>query len=136
MPPNHPPSNGCTSMSATRWRCRSPDASFDAVLSSGSIKQWPDAARGLGEIHRVLVPGGRAYVLEINRDAPAHAIEAQRRQMQHWLFRLILPHVVTQGMSPEQARQACAGSPFGAPVEQRLLLDGLIWLLLAEKTAA
>lgn len=113
-----------------------PDASFDAAMSSGSIKQWPDAVGGLREIHRVLAPGGRAYILEINREAPAQAIETQRRRMQHWFFRLMLPYVATQGMSPEQARQACAASPFGAPVEQRLLLDGLIWLLIAEKAAA
>jgi ubiquinone/menaquinone biosynthesis C-methylase UbiE len=110
-----------------------PDASFDAVLSSGSIKQWPSATRGLAEMHRVLAPGGRAFVLEVNTEAPAAAIEAQRRKLQHWLFRLVFPRVVTQGMSPAQARQACVGSPFGEPSEQRLLLGGLIWLLVAKK---
>jgi ubiquinone/menaquinone biosynthesis C-methylase UbiE len=111
------------------------DASFDAAISSGSIKQWPAAAGGLAEIHRVLAPGGHAFVLEANKDAPKHAIEAQRKQMQHWLFRLVFPHVVTQGMTPAQARQACVDSPFGEPLEQRLLLDGLIWLLIARKAA-
>jgi ubiquinone/menaquinone biosynthesis C-methylase UbiE len=110
-----------------------PDSTFDAAMSSGSIKQWPDASRGLTEIHRVLAPGGRAFVLEINKEAPPAAIEAQRRRLQHWFFRLILPHVAKQGMSPSEARQACESSPFGAPLEQRLLFDGLIWLMIARK---
>lgn len=109
--------------------------SFDLIISSGSIKQWPDATQGLAEMHRVLVAGGRAFVLEVNKDAPAEAIEAQRRKLEHWFFRMIFPHVVTQGMTPAQARQACLASPFGEPREQRLLLDGLIWGLMAQKTA-
>ena len=113
-----------------------PDASFDAVISSGSIKQWPDAVKGLSEIHRVLVPGGRAFILEINRAAPRHAVEAQRRNLQHWLFRLVFPHVVTQGMTPDEARSACMASPFGAPAEERTVLDGLVWLLIARKAVA
>jgi demethylmenaquinone methyltransferase/2-methoxy-6-polyprenyl-1,4-benzoquinol methylase len=112
------------------------DAEFDTVLSSGSIKQWPDAARGMAEMHRVLAPGGRAFVLEVNRDAPAAAVERQRRELRHWLFRLLFPRVVTQGMSPAEARQACLASPFGAPEEERLLLDGLVWLLAARKAPA
>jgi ubiquinone/menaquinone biosynthesis C-methylase UbiE len=112
------------------------DGSFDAVMSSGSIKQWPDAVKGLSEMHRVLVPGGRAFVLEINRAAPPQAVETQRRHLQHWLFRLLFPRVVTQGMTPEEARAACTASAFGSPTEERLVLDGLVWLLVAEKAAA
>jgi ubiquinone/menaquinone biosynthesis C-methylase UbiE len=112
------------------------DSSFDVAISSGSIKQWPDASRGLAEIHRVLTPGGRAFVLEVNSDAPANAIEAQRVKLQHWLFRLIFPRVVSQGMTPTQARSACVASPFGEPREQRLLLDGVVWMLVAQKPLA
>jgi SAM-dependent methyltransferase len=36
-----------------------PDASFDVVLTSETIEHVPNLATALGEIHRVLVPGGR-----------------------------------------------------------------------------
>jgi SAM-dependent methyltransferase len=39
-----------------------PDASFDAGFSMFGLMFFPDRARGLTELHRVLVPGGRAVV--------------------------------------------------------------------------
>jgi ubiquinone/menaquinone biosynthesis C-methylase UbiE len=105
-----------------------PDGHFDAVVSSGSIKHWPDQAAALREIHRVLVPGGRAFIGEMNRLAPAAAIAAQRSRLRHWLFRLIYPRVFTKALSPEEARKVFTASPFGAPVQERMLLDGVFWL--------
>jgi ubiquinone/menaquinone biosynthesis C-methylase UbiE len=110
-----------------------PDAHFDAVISSGSIKHWPDQAAALREIHRVLVPGGHAFIGEMNRLAPPAAIAAQRTRLRHWLFRLIYPRVFTKAMSPEEARQVFAVSPFGAPVQERMLLDGVFWFFEARK---
>jgi ubiquinone/menaquinone biosynthesis C-methylase UbiE len=110
-----------------------PDAHFDAVLSTGSIKHWPDQAGGLREIHRVLVPGGRAFVGEMNRVAPPAAVAAQRERLRHWLFRLIYPRVFTKALSPEEARVVFAASPFGPPVAERMLLGGVFWLFEARK---
>jgi ubiquinone/menaquinone biosynthesis C-methylase UbiE len=45
------------------------DARFDAVLSVGSIKHWPDAGRGVREMGRVLRPGGRMILSETDREA-------------------------------------------------------------------
>ena len=39
-----------------------PDGSVDLVVSRGSIYFWDDQGRGLGEIFRVLRPGGWAFV--------------------------------------------------------------------------
>jgi ubiquinone/menaquinone biosynthesis C-methylase UbiE len=110
-----------------------PDAHFDAVLSSGSIKHWPDPVAGLRELHRVLAPGGRAFVAEMNRVAPPEAVIAQRRQLRHWFFRLIYPRVFTKALSPEEARGLFERSPFGTPVAERMLMDGCLWLFEARK---
>lgn len=47
---------------------------FDAAVSVGSIKHWPDARRGLLEIHRVLKPGGCLMVAETDREATDDAL--------------------------------------------------------------
>jgi ubiquinone/menaquinone biosynthesis C-methylase UbiE len=113
-----------------------PDGHFDAVLSSGSIKHWPDQAAALREIHRVLAPGGRAFIGEMNRLAPPEAIAAQRGRLRHWLFRLIYPRVFTKAMSPDEARAVFAASPFGAPLRERMLLGGVFWLFEVGKRNA
>lgn len=41
-----------------------PDASVDLVLSTTSFGHWTDAAAGLGEVHRVLRPGGSVLIAE------------------------------------------------------------------------
>ena len=45
------------------------DASFDIVISVGSLKHCPDGRRGLKEIRRVLMPNGPAFIAEADRDA-------------------------------------------------------------------
>ncbi|MBN2024422.1 MAG: class I SAM-dependent methyltransferase [Pirellulales bacterium] len=39
-----------------------PDNSVDFLVSRGSIFFWKDPAKGLKEVHRVLRPGGKAYI--------------------------------------------------------------------------
>jgi ubiquinone/menaquinone biosynthesis C-methylase UbiE len=109
------------------------DDQFDAVISSGSIKHWPDPVAGLREIHRVLVPGGRAFIGEMNRLASPAAIAAQRVRLRHWLFRLIYPRVFATALAPAEASALFAASPFRAPCQERMLLDGVFWLFEARK---
>jgi ubiquinone/menaquinone biosynthesis C-methylase UbiE len=39
-----------------------PDGSVDLIISRGSIFFWEDLPRALGEIHRVLAPGGKTFI--------------------------------------------------------------------------
>jgi demethylmenaquinone methyltransferase/2-methoxy-6-polyprenyl-1,4-benzoquinol methylase len=43
-----------------------PDQSFDAVSVAFGIRNMPDRPRALREMGRVLIPGGRVYILEMN----------------------------------------------------------------------
>jgi ubiquinone/menaquinone biosynthesis C-methylase UbiE len=109
------------------------DATFDVVASTGSIKHWPDQAAALREIHRVLAPGGRVLLAEMNRLAPPAAIEKQRTRLRHWLFRRIYPRVFEKGLSPAEARALLTASPFGEPTRERALLDGCLWAFEASR---
>jgi ubiquinone/menaquinone biosynthesis C-methylase UbiE len=69
-------------------RIPSPDNAFSKVLSVESAYYWPDPARGIQEIFRVLAPGGSAWVL-INyyRDNPhCHQWGAQYEIPSHLLW--------------------------------------------------
>ncbi len=46
-------------------------ASFDAVVSTGSLHHWKDPLSGLNEIYRVLRPEGYALMYDLVRDTPA-----------------------------------------------------------------
>jgi len=52
------------------------DETFDAAVSIGSIKHWPDAHQGLAEIHRVLKTGGTLLISETDQEASDDAIRA------------------------------------------------------------
>jgi ubiquinone/menaquinone biosynthesis C-methylase UbiE len=110
-----------------------PDGTFDAVISSGSIKHWPDPVAGLREIHRVLAPGGRLLIGEMNRLAPSAAIAEHRRRLRHWFFRWIYPRVFGKALSPDEAHAIFRASPFGEVRGERMLLGGCLWLFRAEK---
>jgi ubiquinone/menaquinone biosynthesis C-methylase UbiE len=46
-----------------------PDAEFDAVYSFGVLHHTPDIVAAVGEVRRVLEPGGTAYVMLYHRDS-------------------------------------------------------------------
>jgi ubiquinone/menaquinone biosynthesis C-methylase UbiE len=45
------------------------DASFDGIFCSAAFKNFHDPLAALGEMHRVLKPGGRALIIDANRNA-------------------------------------------------------------------
>jgi len=64
-----------------------PDASFDAVTISFGLRNMADRSRALAEIHRVLRPQGRLFVLEFSQPWP------WLRPAYYFYLRRILPAV-------------------------------------------
>jgi SAM-dependent methyltransferase len=99
---------------------------FDAVVSIGSIKHWPDAAAGLGECVRVLRPGGRLVVVEVDRgcrwdDARAFVggwrMPPILRPLGLALFRT---WVAGQALDLDDARALLAGTPLESTRVERI----------------
>lgn len=44
------------------------DGSFDFIVSTLSLHHWQDSSRALGEIYRLLRPGGRLLLMDLRRD--------------------------------------------------------------------
>jgi ubiquinone/menaquinone biosynthesis C-methylase UbiE len=55
-----------------------PDGSFDLIVSSMSQHHWSDVPAAVGEIRRVLRPGGRAWIYDARPVLP-RAERAARR---------------------------------------------------------
>lgn len=67
-------------------RLEFPDGFADAVLCKHFIRLSPDPERALGEMARILKPGGRLYVVDFDRSAPAF-----RRGLLSFWIRLTAP---------------------------------------------
>lgn len=93
------------------------DAAFDAVVSVGSIKHWPDPARGLAECVRALRPGGRLVIVEVDRgclldDARAFVSRWRMpRPMRPLGLVLFRTFVAGQGLDLDDGRRLLAALP-------------------------
>jgi ubiquinone/menaquinone biosynthesis C-methylase UbiE len=91
-----------------------PNDTFDAVISSGSIKHWPDQARGLGEMIRVLKPEGLLVIIEADRGCTFEDAQTfvDRWRLPHPIPRLCLPffrtYIAGYGIDLEDGRKLVA----------------------------
>jgi SAM-dependent methyltransferase len=64
-----------------------PDGSFDVVVSIGCLHHTGDLAGAIGEVHRVLRPGGEALVMVYNRHSYRHAVMLPVQALKQGLWR-------------------------------------------------
>jgi ubiquinone/menaquinone biosynthesis C-methylase UbiE len=57
------------------------DGEFSMALAVATIKHWPDRLRGVQEIVRVLEPGGKLGVVDVDRDC---SLERATRFVEKW----------------------------------------------------
>ncbi len=104
--------DNCSFEQGNAMELKFPSGMFDAAVSVGSIKHWPDTHRGLTEIHRVLKPGSCLIVAETDREATDDALRNfvkrfRLRLVPDWLHFWGLRHVVF-GQSFSGKELACA----------------------------
>jgi len=93
-------------------RIDAPDQSYDAVFDFGIIHHVPVWRHALGEIHRVLRPGGRLYAEEVL----AHALE-------HRLWARLLEHPREDRFDCDGFREALLAQGFEVVVTRTLGRD-------------
>lgn len=91
------------------------DASYDYVLSLGKLRSWPDPDRMLGEIHRVLKPGGKSWIYDLRSDMTEEGWDLVRERVDP-LMRPLFDGVVVSpwraAFTEGQIRSLVAASPF------------------------
>ncbi len=102
------------------------DDSFDMVISTGVLHAWKEPVRALGECHRVLKPGGVAWILD-----PAQILTGKNfllwcRSLNWWGKVLYKVHSYLPSAGPprrfslEEVKELLAKTPFGdGTIEQR-----------------
>jgi ubiquinone/menaquinone biosynthesis C-methylase UbiE len=95
-----------------------PDQSFDYVVCRAAFKNFTDPLGALDEAHRVLVPGSRASIIDLRKEATLGEISAEVARMHmsrlnaawtRWTFRSFL---LKNAYSSEAMRELVAKSRF------------------------
>lgn len=76
----------CSFQQGNAMNIRVADETFEAAVSIGSIKHWPDALRGLKEIRRVLKPGGQVIISETDQGASDDAVRQFIQRFKVWFI--------------------------------------------------
>jgi len=94
------------------------DGAFDRIVCRAAFKNFGDPDRALAEMHRVLGPGGRALIIDLRKDVPDDAIDAEVETMrlkgfEAFITRLIFKYDLRRRAYPRAVLEAMiAASPF------------------------
>ncbi|KMY67798.1 hypothetical protein AAU61_07950 [Desulfocarbo indianensis] len=124
-----------------------PEASFDAVTIAFGIRNIPRRGRALGEMLRVLAPGGRVYVLEFTTPQKPWVRRLYRLYLRSWLPALgglvsgdgssyqYLADTILEFPAPPAFRAEMRAAGFRA-ARSHALTHGITWVHVAEKPQA
>lgn len=94
-----------------------PDSTFNLVFCSWAVKNFMEPVTILDEIYRVLKPGGKALIVDLNHDATgqdwkAYAADRGLKGMTALFMQLAFMIQRTSAYSTRQFEQLLDGSPF------------------------
>jgi ubiquinone/menaquinone biosynthesis C-methylase UbiE len=98
-----------------------PSESADVILSRSTLHHWHSPVAALGEIFRVLKPGGIALILDIRRDAPSEAVAAFNALRQQ---AGLPPSFLEEKYTPAEALAFCEQAGLGASARIHAQPDG------------
>jgi ubiquinone/menaquinone biosynthesis C-methylase UbiE len=78
------------------------DSHFDMIVSSGSLHHWRNPRRVFREIHRVLKPGGRAFIRDLRRDTSREEVDKIAREIKSWVMRWGFRRSVREAYTKEE----------------------------------
>jgi len=104
------------------------EASFDFVISSGSLHHWEEPRRIFQEVRRVLKPGCRALISDLRNDAPKQKVQEFAAQIDSWFMRWGLRHSFGEGYTAQEAEQLVDGIPFASVRTEVDSISMAIWL--------
>lgn len=90
------------------------DSSVDAVTISFGVRNFEDRQKGLQEIHRILRPGGRLYVLEFSQP------DRWFRPIYYLYLQYILPRIAAIATGAKSAYDYLAGTIENFPTKEAL----------------
>jgi ubiquinone/menaquinone biosynthesis C-methylase UbiE len=96
------------------------DATFDVVVSIGCLHHTGDLPKAVNEVHRVLVPGGTAFVMLYNAHSFRQAIVVQRERLRAFRARR---HSAEQVRAMYDANTAGEAAPHTDFVSRRGVRD-------------
>lgn len=79
------------------------DASFDFIVCCAAFKNFSDPVGALREMHRVLRPGGRAYINDLRRDLSKEAVDADVARMHLGPVNRAITRYVLRSVLPKRA---------------------------------
>lgn len=113
------------------------DGFFQAVVCSGSFYLWDAPQECLGEVHRILAPGGFACFFEPHRELPRTELRRllkEKLRGESWTLRIVGPFGLNRAMSMtyelDQYAKIFQQSPFvdNFSIEKTALAGLPIWV--------
>ena len=109
----------------------SPEASFDAVVSTGSLHHWKDPTAGLNDVYRVLKPGGYALMYDVVSDTPAPVWDEGAREFGRLKIMIFWLHTFEEPFYTQENYQALAQPTLFQDSQTRFL--GIMCCLVLKK---